>query len=69
MVVLMMFCICSSTQYSADKYDETTIQFAKESGIGQVDIAIVCDTTSSMGKIVCVCVTHMRTRYRDNLFN
>jgi ankyrin repeat protein/Mg-chelatase subunit ChlD len=42
--------IISSTQYSQEKYEESTIQFAMESGIGQVDIAIVCDTTSSMGR-------------------
>ena len=52
-----MFGICSSTQYTAEKYGEGIVHFAKESGIGQVDIAIVCDTTSSMGKIVCVCVS------------
>ena len=61
-----MFCICSSTQYSAERYEERTIEFAKESGIGQVDVAIVCDTTSSMSKCVRVRVSVCAVRHACN---
>lgn len=41
----------STTKYSSEPYEDITVQFAKDEGIGQVDVAIVCDTTSSMGDL------------------
>ncbi|XP_062514122.1 uncharacterized protein LOC134189767 [Corticium candelabrum] len=41
--------VISATNYKPADYADDKIQFAKNEGIGQVDIAIVCDTTSSMG--------------------
>ncbi|XP_062514434.1 uncharacterized protein LOC134190038 isoform X2 [Corticium candelabrum] len=40
--------IISTTNFKPANYADEKIQFAKNEGIGQVDIAIVCDTTSSM---------------------
>ncbi|XP_062514104.1 uncharacterized protein LOC134189751 isoform X2 [Corticium candelabrum] len=40
--------IISTTIYEPADYPDEQICFAKKEGIGQVDIAIVCDTTASM---------------------
>ncbi|XP_062523181.1 uncharacterized protein LOC134197846 isoform X3 [Corticium candelabrum] len=41
--------VISATNYQPANYPNEQITFARKEGIGQVDIAIVCDTTGSMG--------------------
>ena len=41
----------SATCYSPSEYSEEEVSFASNEGIGEVDLAIVCDTTSSMSEL------------------
>ena len=44
----------SKADYTPGDYSEEDVSFSRSEGVGEIDLAIMCDTTSSMSKQVII---------------